>query len=92
MAKQEEKEFGQQSHQISGGGVAYDKHGNPLLVGDLYKTADGNVYKVHGFTMEQKPGTNAEYARDVVKMPAGTPWTDSAIGLPAVPQSIVWGS
>ena len=75
-----------------GSGVAYDKYGNELKVGDLYRTADGHVFKVHGLTVETKPGTNAEYSRDVEKVPADTPWTDTAIGLSPQPQSIIWGS
>jgi len=74
-----------------GGGVAYDKNGNVLKVGDLYRAPDGKIYKVNGFTVETKPGTNAQYSRDVEAVPPDTPWTDSATGSPQ-PQSIIWGS
>lgn len=75
-----------------GSGVAYDKNGAELKVGDLYRAPDGHVYRVNGLTVESKPGTNAQYSRDVVKVPADTPWTDSAGGLSPQPQSIIWGS
>jgi YopX protein len=59
--------------------TAYDKNGKAIHVGDIIAGSNGEVIKVHGFTVTYRPGTFAAYGYQVSVCPKCL-WVETAPG------------